>query len=66
MIKVLHLDERYKYKSQDEFVNEHKRIINEMHKHFIEKNNIKENLEFLCLRDIFAHVFFTKLKTFLK
>ena len=42
MIKALHSDERYKYKSQDEFVNEHKRIIDEMHKHFIEKNNIKE------------------------
>lgn len=42
MIKILHSDDKYKYKSQDEFINEHKKIIDDMHKHFIEINNIKE------------------------
>lgn len=42
MIKTLESDDIYKYKSSDEFVNEHKKIIDEMHKYFIEIHNIKE------------------------
>ena len=42
MIKILHDDPQYKYKTKEEFINNHKRIIDEMHTYFIEKNQIKE------------------------
>jgi hypothetical protein len=42
MIKILHDDPQYKYKTKEEFVNNHKRIINEAHEYFIDFNNIKE------------------------
>jgi hypothetical protein len=42
MIKTLESDDRYKYKTSDEFVNEHKKIIDNMHEYFIEKHQIKE------------------------
>jgi hypothetical protein len=42
MIKILHEDIQYKYKSKDEFVQAHQKIIDEMHKYFIQDNKIKE------------------------
>ncbi len=42
IIKALHADPQYKYKSKEEFIDHHKQIMDKMHDFFINQKQIKE------------------------